>query len=192
MMSQANFLERIIKKLESCGIKYMISGSLGSSFHGKPRATNDIDIVIDPDFHQLQTFIEIMGDDYYICPETAISALKKRTMFNIIDNITGWKADLIIRKNRPFSAEEFNRRIEADIIGVRANATTAEDTIIIKLEWARNAKSERQFNDALGVAVTRWESLDVEYMKKWAQELGIGKWLDKLLLEAQKNSLSKE
>lgn len=191
-MSQADFLERIITKLESCGIPYMISGSLGSSFHGKPRATNDIDIVIDPDFQQLQTFIEILGDDYYVCPETAMSALRNRTMFNVIDNITGWKADLIIKKNRPFSIEEFNRRIEADIIGVRANATTAEDTIIIKLEWARNAKSERQFNDALGVAVTRWESLDIEYMKKWSQKLNIGKWLDKLLIEAQKNGLSKE
>jgi len=192
MISQAYFLERIVNKLELCGIPYMISGSLGSSFHGKPRSTNDIDIIIDPDSHSLQTFLEILGDDYYVCPETAMSALENRTMFNVIDNITGWKADMIIRKNRPFSIEEFNRRIEADIIGIKANVSTPEDTILIKLEWARDAKSERQFNDALGITVTKSKSLDIDYMKKWASELGLTKWLDKLFFEAQKNGLSKE
>jgi hypothetical protein len=31
-------------------------------------------------------------------------------MFNVVDFATGWKVDLIIRKARPFSLKEFERR----------------------------------------------------------------------------------
>jgi hypothetical protein len=39
-MSQKDFLARLMAKLEDSGIPYMISGSLGSSLHGEPRATH--------------------------------------------------------------------------------------------------------------------------------------------------------
>lgn len=45
-MNQEDFLGRLVAKLEDAGIPYMISGSLGSTLHGEPRATNDIDLVI--------------------------------------------------------------------------------------------------------------------------------------------------
>jgi len=41
-------VSRLVRRLEALGIPYMIAGSLASSHHGLPRATNDADIVIDP------------------------------------------------------------------------------------------------------------------------------------------------
>jgi hypothetical protein len=35
----------------------MVSGSLASSFHGDPRATNDFDLVIDPNPSSLNRFV---------------------------------------------------------------------------------------------------------------------------------------
>ena len=57
MTDQNAFLEHIIKALEHANIPYMISGSIGSSFHGQPRATNDADIVIDPTPAQTIVFV---------------------------------------------------------------------------------------------------------------------------------------
>jgi predicted nucleotidyltransferase len=45
MTTQAQFLGRLIEQLEKAGIPYMVAGSVGSSLHGRPRATQDIDIV---------------------------------------------------------------------------------------------------------------------------------------------------
>ena len=45
---------------------------------------------------------------------------------------------------------------------------TAEDTILVKLEWSRMADSERQFIDALNVAKLQRNNLDGAYLKKWA------------------------
>jgi hypothetical protein len=65
MNCQQDFLKRIIEKLQAVGISHMISGSLGSNFHGKPRTTNDIDIVIEADEKKLMAFVKSLGDDYY-------------------------------------------------------------------------------------------------------------------------------
>jgi hypothetical protein len=36
---------RVIGALDRAGIRYMLTGSFASSYHGSPRATQDIDIV---------------------------------------------------------------------------------------------------------------------------------------------------
>ena len=111
MTSQKEFLQKLIDILNNSNIPYMLSGSICSSFHGQPRATNDADIVIDPTQQQLTDFIESLNKDYYISQQAALNALKDRTMFNIIDTQRGWKADLIIRKERAYSIVEFSRNI---------------------------------------------------------------------------------
>jgi hypothetical protein len=66
MTSQEDFLRRLIKKLDGQNIPYMLSGSVSSSLHGQPRATNDADIVIAPAEEQLIAFLKSLGDDYYV------------------------------------------------------------------------------------------------------------------------------
>ena len=39
-------------------------------------------------------------------------------MFDVIDVTTGWKVDLIVRKDRAFSEEEFSRRLPVRIADV--------------------------------------------------------------------------
>ena len=88
-----------------------------------------------------------------------------------------WKVDLILRKDRPFSREEFQRRQPAEIGGVAVNVATAEDTVLAKLEWAAAGESERQLRDVMGILEMRRGELDLEYIERWAPELGIeGLW----------------
>ena len=185
-MGQKDFLARLVTKLENVGIPYMISGSLGSSFHGEPRATNDIDLIISPNAEQLNTFIQSLSEGYYVNPEAVHEAFRNRSAFNVIDHQTGWKADFIIRKDRPFSLEEFGRRIKGNIVGIRVFVISPEDAILSKLEWSKAGESDRQFRDALGVAVVQWETLDKEYLLKWAQELSVETLLENLLRSAEK------
>ena len=191
-MSQKDFLDRLVMKLEKAGIPYMITGSLGSSLHGQPRATNDIDLIIAPTEKQLNTFIQTLSENYYVSKEAAQEAFRNRSMFNVIDYHTGWKADFIIRKDRPFSLEEFRRRIIGNIVGVQVFVISPEDAILSKLEWAKAGESERQFHDAQGVAVVQWEILDKEYLHKWARELNVEDLLENLLKNAEKFQLSKQ
>src|SRR5262249_11244741 len=101
-MTQGDLLLQLAQLLDAAGIPFMIVGSHSSSVHSHPRSTNDVDLVIDPTAEQLDRFLSALGDSYYVSQEAAREALSRRSMFNIIDLDTGWKADLIIRKDRPF------------------------------------------------------------------------------------------
>ncbi|MBI3929653.1 MAG: hypothetical protein HY319_29195 [Armatimonadetes bacterium] len=46
-MSPADFLDRILSMVEQAGVDYMVTGSIASSHHGVPRATQDLDLVIE-------------------------------------------------------------------------------------------------------------------------------------------------
>lgn len=96
----------------------MLTGSFASSYHGAPRATQDVDLVIAPTADQIRAFVaSVMGDEFYVDEGAALEALRMEGQFNLIDKRTGWKVDLIIRKSRPFSREEFDRRRVVEIEG---------------------------------------------------------------------------
>ena len=168
-------VSRLVRRLEALGIPYMIAGSLASSHHGLPRATNDADIVIDPSPEALDALLAALAaDGYYADARTAREALRARRLFNVIDPETAFKVDLIVRKERPFSREEFARRERRDLGGLVVSMATPEDTILSKLEWARKAGgSERQLTDALGVLQVCGDGVDRAYVEKWAATLGV-------------------
>lgn len=184
MTTQREFLERLVRLLDQAQIPYMVAGSMGSSIHGRPRATQDADVVIDPTEDQLGSLLALLGQDYYVSRDAAWDAFRHRTMFNIIDLVGGWKADLILRKDRPFSRQEFERRRQIDALGQRLWAVSPEDTILSKLEWMKGRESDVQYADALGVAVAQGRDLDVEYLRRWAGQLGVENMLSRLLKEA--------
>jgi hypothetical protein len=180
-MTPEDALQLVLSKLDDCGIRYMITGSFASNIHGVPRATQDADIVIEPDAKGLDRFLESLGEDFYASPEAAKEALARRGIFNIIHLRTGLKVDLIIRRMRSFSRTEFLRRQEVNFLGRGRWFASAEDIILAKLEWAKSGQSERQFADALNVAKIRGKSLDRSYLQTWARELEIEDLLDKIL-----------
>lgn len=184
MSSREEFLENIVGLLDEVDLPYMISGSLAAAFHGEPRATNDIDLVIAPDAARLTAFVSKLDERFYASPEAAHDALRRRGMFNVIDTTTGWKADLIVRKDRPYSLCEFERRRAVEFLGHRYFLVSPEDSILSKLEWCKLGESERQFRDALQVAAVMGPDLDVAYLRRWAPELGVAALLNRLLADA--------
>ena len=91
----------------------------------------------------------------------------------MIDLATGWKINLIIRKSRAFSHEEFRRRERVSLHDVPLFLASAEDVVISKLEWAKLAQSRRQIEDAATILRVRWDALDHPYLEKWIGELGL-------------------
>ena len=175
MSPEEDALVRVVSALETEGIPYMVTGSVASSYHGRPRSTHDADIVIDPTPEQLTRLVRrIAAAGFYVDEAQARDALGRRRQFNVIETRDACKIDLIVRKDRPFSQEELRRREMADLgPGVEVALATAEDTILSKLEWARKAGgSEKQIADAVGVLEVN-PKVDRAYIERWARELGI-------------------
>jgi hypothetical protein len=167
-------LRRILDALAEADVSYMLTGSFASAFHGAPRATHDIDIVIAPSLGSLEKLLkQLPSDRYYSSREAALQAFGSEGLFNVIDFESGWKVDFIIKKRRPFSSCEFERRREESLMGTTVFVASAEDVVISKLEWAKLAESERQLEDVAGVLRTRKGQLDLDYIERWLTTLGL-------------------
>jgi hypothetical protein len=176
MTELGGFLERLVGLLDGAGVPFMIAGSFASAAHGLPRTTQDLDVVIDPPRPEsLDALVSSMPPDvYYVDADAARDALRRRSMFNVVDQASGWKVDFIIRKNRPFSRAEFSRRMKISLLGVPVFVASPEDTIVAKLEWSKQSGgSERQRRDVAGIVATMGDRLDRAYLERCVGELGV-------------------
>jgi hypothetical protein len=170
----SSVLLRIRDALNAAGVPYMLTGSFASSLHGTPRVTHDIDVVIAPVLGTLKALLRQFPDDrYYVSQDAALQAYGSEGMFNLVDFASGWKVDFIVRKSRPFSLEEFERRREEELDGISVFVASAEDVVVAKLEWAKLGESERQLRDAAGILMSRMDELDFNYVENWAKQLGL-------------------
>lgn len=173
-MTQAELLADIAERLETAGIDYMVVGSVAGSFHGEPRTTVDIDIVIDPTAETLRAFVDSLPRSaFYVDENAATEAFTRRTSFNVIDHRSGGKVDLLVRRDRPFSRSEFDRRLRAMVLGREIPIATAEDMVIAKLEWAVAGESERQLRDVAQILAVSGDSLDRTYLARWLTALNL-------------------
>lgn len=171
-MKPTDVLRPLIAALGQAEIPYMLSGSFASAYYGTSRSTQDIDLVIEPTPDRLRRFIQYLPPtEYYADLNAAFEAYRQQSLFNLIDLSTGWKIDLIIRKNRPFSREEFSRRQLVKVEGLSLFVASAEDMIIAKLEWSKLGQSQRQLEDVAGMLRVREELLDRVYVEKWVRAL---------------------
>ena len=165
-------LRRVVQALKSNGINHMVVGSFASSFHGEPRATRDIDLVIDPDTDAMAALLDELSDSSTYVGD-GMRALRERSMFNVIDTSSGWKTDLILRKDREFSRVEFERRELVRLDGTETWVASAEDTVLAKLEWMQMSGSEQQQRDVIDIIETVGKDLDRNYLAQWAEVLGL-------------------
>lgn len=171
-MTTDDVFRRIVGMLDHVGIAYMLTGSFASAYHGAPRATQDIDVVVAPTDDQFRRLVALLPtDEYYVEAGAAMHAQRNRGQFNIVDLATGWKIDLIIRKTRAFSREEFDRREVYQ--GLSLSIATVEDLVLAKLEWAKLGESLRQIEDVANLLKIRWAELDGRYIAKWITAQGL-------------------
>ncbi|HET8930928.1 MAG TPA: hypothetical protein VFN21_09750 [Acidimicrobiales bacterium] len=167
-------LATIIEALDEAGVPHMLAGSFASSHHGVPRSTADIDLVVEVGDATFDRLLDTLDTGrFYVPVDTARRERRLGGQFNLIDLRTGWKIDLIFRRDRPFSRVEFERRHPATVAGVQTYLASAEDTILAKLEWGAASGSERQWRDVVEILRARAGDLDDTYLDHWAPELGV-------------------
>lgn len=175
--------------LERLGVPYLIGGSLASTLYGMVRTTQDSDIVADMRLEHIQPFVASLQNEFFIDEEMMAESIQRNSSFNIIHRETMFKVDVFIPRPRSFHQSQLARAQKQTFSTdpeVSARFSSAEDTILSKLEWYRlgGEVSERQWRDVLGVLKTRAGALDLDYLRKWAKELKVSDLLEQALAES--------
>jgi hypothetical protein len=178
---------------ERLGIPYLIGGSLASSLHGIPRATQDVDFVALMKLPHVPQFAESLRGRFYLDEDAIRDAVERRSSFNVIHLDSYFKADIFVRADDEATRLQIQRRQRFALPGTPAReviVASPEDVIAQKLSWFAlgDQVSERQWSDAIGVLKVAGRGLDLSYLRRVASLLGVSSLLDRALSEAGLNA----
>jgi hypothetical protein len=175
--------------LHDLGVRHVIGGSLASSFHGEPRSTNDIDILVDLRLEHLAGLFEAVRGQYYVSSTAARTAVRQRGSFNLIHLEKAVKVDLFVAGTDPLNQERLAAPVAAKV-SERPEAwlpiDTVEHSVLKKLDWYRRGgeTSERQWRDVVGMLRQQQSTIDVGHLREWAPRLDILDLLERALAAA--------
>lgn len=177
-LGQRDILLNIAKAFNKLKIAYLLTGSFAVSYYGLPRATHDIDFIIEihkENLNKLKSFLNKLGKEYQFDLSDLENPSLSAFQFNIYHPETGIKVDLWMVKDSNFEKSKFRRRKEIIIDKTKIPVISAEDLILNKLLWSKEIASEKHLNDCKGIIQIQGEKLDYKYLKIWAIKLKVNK-----------------
>lgn len=171
-------------RLNQLNIAFMITGAFAVSFYGRPRSTHDIDLIVELCQADIAKIYKTFEEDFYTSTEMITEAVTQRSMFNLIHNETATKVDVWMLEDSAFDHSRFSRRTRQVLREVPVCISSPEDMIIVKLDWFKQTEILKHYEDALGIVQIQQDSLDMDYIRGWCDQLSLGELLDRLLSEA--------
>ncbi|MEW6748785.1 MAG: DUF6036 family nucleotidyltransferase [Candidatus Micrarchaeota archaeon] len=171
------FIRRLVAALNEGGFEYVLVGGVVAVEYGRPRSTQDCDIVLSIAEDELKKFCDCLGRAGFEVKEYDVrEAFSDKTHFNAYyKGQYGFRADFSWKKGS-LGENTFKRAQKKEIFGITATVESPEDLIIAKLVYG----SPQDHEDAEAVLL-RQRSLDMAYIEKRAREEGIQKQLNALL-----------
>lgn len=179
-------LVRVVELLDALAVPYAVGGSLASGFHGEPRTTQDVDILIELPAQKVASLIASMRPEFYVDLDAAREAVLHHGTFNAIHLAYHHKVDFFVAGSDLLDREQLGRRVQAALapeVSRPIFLTSAENILLRKLDWFRrgNEVSDLQWRDILALLKIQRGALDLEYVRRIAQRVGLESLLDRAL-----------
>lgn len=189
-MGEREILDDITRLLTKNKIPYLLTGSYAVSYYGIPRATHDIDLIIEvsrENYSQLKKAIDGLDKAYLIDNNQIKKAIEKSSQFDILHLDSGIKIDFWLVGRNDFDRSKLIRGKNITLYGQKIHLVSPEDLILTKLLWCKQVRSEKHIRDCVGIWKVQGKKLDKKYLELWAKRLAI----EKYYREMQKTDLEK-
>jgi hypothetical protein len=110
-------------------------------------------------------------EGYYYNEDSVREAIQNKTVFNIIDHKSSFKADLLILKNQPYRQTEFGRRRQIEFQSMKIFVVSAEDLLLSKIIWIQELQSNMQMEDIK--VLGELNGFDWNYVHYWIKTLNL-------------------
>jgi len=176
----ASFLKLILEALKASRVEYLIGGAIAEWAWGEPRATQDLDIVIDLPVKTVDRFSrELEKRDMLVPSDIILDAMLENRAdipLNAIHIHSGLKADLYLtRDGDELRKSAFQRRILVNYgppIG-KVYVHSPEDLILYKLMFLGLSGQPKHARDIAAILKTQKDQLDYRYIESWIVRLGL-------------------
>ncbi|MBU1599767.1 hypothetical protein KKG61_06670 [bacterium] len=164
-------IRNILETFQAKDIPIMLMGGIATSLWAEPRATYDIDGVIEISFDDLEKILcEVRKKGFTYDKKQPVKFIQGLPFLTLTYPSKGHEIylDLFIAKSR-YTKEALSRRQEITFEEVKIPIIAPEDLILYKLISGRS----KDLDDVRGILLAQEGKLDMEYMKRWAKELGL-------------------
>lgn len=167
MRSADEILHLICSFLNTEKIDYVIVGGLAVLFHGIPRTTMDIDVILED--KKLEEFVAFLKEnDFFANLEDIKIAFKEKSHATIQDKLSMIRLDIKGIYNDS-DKQTLDRKTNLKHRDITVNIASAEDTIANKLLFG----SDQDIKDAMGIYIRQLDNLDMDYLTKTCKQLKI-------------------
>jgi len=175
------FLKLMLETLESAGVEYLIGGAIAEWAWGEPRATQDLDLVINLPIEAVVRFSKELEKRNMLVPAAiildAIVEDRADIPLNAIHMYSGLKADLyLMRDGDALRQSAFQRRVLIDYgppIG-KVYVHSPEDLILYKLMYLGLSGQPKHARDIAAILRAKKNQLDFRYIEDWVTQMGLG------------------
>jgi len=180
LLDIAGFLKLVIEALEAAGVEYLIGGAIAEWAWGEPRATQDLDLVVNIPIKSINKLSkELEKRDLLIPAEIILDAIvedRADIPLNAIHMHSGLKADLYpVREGDELRHSAFRRRQQVDYgppIG-KVYIHSPEDLILYKLIYFGLSQQSKHSRDIAAILKSKKSELDLDYIEGWVTRLGL-------------------
>jgi hypothetical protein len=188
ILGYEDFVRQVIAAVEAAGVTYMIGGAVAAWAWGEPRATLDLDLIVNIPLEVVGQLSKELEKRDMLVPEEIIrdNILEDRAdlPINAIHMHSGYKADLYpLREGDVLRTSAFDRRQKIDLgepLG-EVFLHSPEDLIIYKLWFYSISQQTKHIRDITSIVMTLGDELDFNYIENWVNKKGLNSiWGDLL------------
>lgn len=191
-MTDAHIALEIVNAFEKCGVPCVIGGSHASSAWGESRQTNDIDVaILASSVEQVRCTQALLGENFVFNSlefDDAFGTQSEYRSGQIYYVPEGMKIDVFVLHDNAYTRSELERTVWLQVEkGVTLPVVAAENIVLHKIRWyvMANRVSDRQWNDLVKVLAVQRGSLDLDYLRKWADHFKVREDLETAIQESR-------
>jgi len=176
-MASADPFLSFTRKLSELRIPYVVRGGVAAVYYGEPRLTNDIDIILFLRPEDVSGLAASFHAGQYYCPPMEVIRAElerpERGHFNLIDQRTGFKADIYLSGRDPLHPWALERARKVDLDGDVLVLAPPEYVILRKLQFYREGQSRKHLRDIHRMLVSLGDEWDRAGLEPLIEKYGL-------------------
>jgi hypothetical protein len=159
------YFKNSIELIQKSNIDYLIIGAIAVGVWGKPRVTEDLDLIIFISKKEVNSLLDNAKRlEFQFDEEVVLTQVKQKGVFKLFYD--SFHLDFIIASTQ-LEKTALNRKIAVKIYDKEVFVPSKEDLILFKIIPGR----PQDLVDIENIIIRHRDNLDVEYLKQWAQRL---------------------